>query len=134
MSAGGNSMPVNNDAKARYMEELNVYPEVNYTKPGYSLQLEPILDNINGSDVYVVKVNTPAGTSGKSYYDVQTGLKVKEETSEEGGGGGTTEFSDYKDVNGIKIPSTEKLNQGMEINLTLTDAKVNSGLADTDFQ
>ena len=125
-------MPVNDDAKARYMEEMNIYPEVNYTKPGYSLQLAPTLDNINGNDAYVVTVTSPAGSS-KHYYDAQTGLKVKEEETSDAGSS-TAEFSDYKDVNGIKIPFTEKLNQGVDINLTLTDAKVNSGLADTDFQ
>ena len=46
----------------------------------------------------------------------------------------TSSFSDYREINGIKIPYVTTLNIGMEILLTTTDVKINEGVSDADFE
>jgi hypothetical protein len=46
----------------------------------------------------------------------------------------TYTYSNYKEVNGIMFPYSEKIYQGVDIILTITDVKINSGLKDEDFK
>jgi len=90
------------------------------------------IETINGTEVYVVK-------NGKStlYYDVKTGLKVSTATTSERNGQkmtSTVAYSDYKDVKGVKIPFNMVMSQGREIEIKMTDVKVNEGVSDADFQ
>jgi len=90
------------------------------------------IENYNDNDTYVIK-------DGKTilYYDVKSGLKVAETRTMEMGGQSitqTTSFSDYKDVNGIKIPYVMNINIGMDILLTTTEVKINEGVSDADFE
>ena len=132
-SAMGQSAPVSAADKKRFQELAFPFPEVNYNKPGYTMQLAPNLDNIDGKDVYVVTVTSPSGTISKKYYDAQTGLKLRDEVS---GDGGTSSYSysDYKDVSGIMIPFSQNVSQQFDFSLTVTEAKINSGLKDEDFK
>ncbi len=98
-------------------------------KPGIVLEgIEPI----NGNDAYVVKDGT-----AKYFFDTKTALKIAETKEVEQGGQKTTQtilLSDYREVNGVKIPHHTTLNLGMEIELITTDVKFNEGVSDTDFQ
>ena len=87
---------------------------------------------INGSDAYAIK-------NGKTtlYYDVKTGLKVMSSTTTEKNGQkmtSTISFNDYKEVKGIKIPYVIVMSQGREIEIKVTDVKINEGVSDADFQ
>jgi hypothetical protein len=46
----------------------------------------------------------------------------------------TIDYSDYRDINGIKIPYVTSFDIGIEILLTTTDVKINEGVSDADFQ
>jgi predicted Zn-dependent peptidase len=100
-----------------------------------SKKTDLVLDGIeplNGSDAYVIK-------NGKStlYYDVKSGLKVAETKTIERGEQKmtvTTNYSDYKDVKGVKIPFEVVMNQGFELDFKMTDVKINEGVIDADFQ
>ncbi|WP_246282571.1 insulinase family protein [Flavobacterium agri] len=87
------------------------------------------IETMNGTDAYAIK-------SGKStlYFDTKTGLKVAEtKTSEQGSQ--TLNYSDYKDVKGVKLPHKLTMSAGpMEIEFTASDVKVNEGVTDADFQ
>ncbi len=90
------------------------------------------IENINGADAYAIK-------DGKStmYYDVASGLKVGEANVVEQGGQSMTQmvnFSDYKEVKGVKIPYKTVMNVGIDLELTATDVKINEGVSDADFQ
>ena len=90
------------------------------------------IENINGADAYAIK-------NGKStlYYDVKSGLKVAESKTVERGDQKmtvTTNFSDYKDVKGVKFPYAITMNQGFELNFIMNDVKVNEGVTDADFK
>jgi len=91
------------------------------------------IESIAGSDTYKI-------VNGKNtlFYDVKTGLKVAEESTQDVKGKTLTQrrlLSDYKPAGGILIPYKITLNMmGMEIEQNVTDAKVNEGVADADFQ
>jgi hypothetical protein len=138
MQRMGQDMPVSEDAKKSLQDELHLFHEQQYLKPGYQLSLESI-EPVNDQDAYVLKVTDPEGNVSTSYYDVKTGLKVKEiaENPSPGmaGNNSATTYSDYQEVNGIKFPFTIGTTAGgMNIELKVKNLKVNSGLTDADFK
>jgi hypothetical protein len=90
------------------------------------------IEPYNDADAYVIKVG-----NSKYYYDVKSGLKVAEKKSMNISGqliSQTSNYSDYRLVNGIKIPYVTSIDFGMEILLTTTDVKFNEGVSDIDFE
>lgn len=90
------------------------------------------IESIAGSDAYVIK-------NGKStlYYDVKSGLKVLETKLMEKGEQKmtvTTNYADYRDVKGVKVPFQMTINQGFELDFKMTDVKINEGVTDKDFE
>ena len=128
-----NAAPVDKATRNRYKEIATPIAEVDYNKTGYSLQLAPTLSNIDGKDCYMVTVTSPSGIISKKYYDAQTGFKVRDEVTSEQGIL-SYDYDNYKDVSGIMLPFTQKVSQGVDFTLTVTEAKINSGLKDEDFK
>ena len=46
----------------------------------------------------------------------------------------TTNYSDYRDVKGVKVPFEVIINQGFELDFKMTDVKINEGVSEADFQ
>jgi hypothetical protein len=90
-----------------------LFPEMNYASEGLNTELIGI-ENQNGSDVYVLKVVNGA-TETFDYYDTKTFLKLKtisiqkegEEVQET-----TSNYSDYKEVDGILFPHAVTIAMG----------------------
>ncbi len=102
------------------------------SKTGYKYEMGGI-EKVDGKDAYAINVNTPAGRTFTAFYDVASGLKVKNSSTEEGGPQGKvivqTYFSDYKAFNGVQIPTKVLVDQGpLKIEMNFNDIKVNSGL------
>ena len=111
-------------AAATPIEELNLLkkPEVSLTG----------IETINGTEAYVLK-------NGKTtlYYDVKSGLKIADVITIEQGGktmNKTNSYLDYREVKGVKVPFNMIQNVGFELNIKMTDVKINEGVADADFQ
>jgi zinc protease len=90
------------------------------------------IEAINGNDAYAIKNGDTT-----LYYDVKSGLKVAE--AKEVGEGGqtatqTTYYSDYRDVKGVKVPYKILMNVGIDLDLTITEVKINEGVTAADFQ
>jgi hypothetical protein len=90
------------------------------------------IESINGVDAYTIK-------NGKTtiYYNVKTGLKLLSSTTSEINGQkmtSTITFNDYKDVKGIKVPHNIIMSQGREIEIKISEVKINEGVTDADFQ
>ncbi|MES2853756.1 MAG: pitrilysin family protein [Bacteroidota bacterium] len=90
------------------------------------------IETINEKEAYAVK-------NGKTtfYYDVTSGLKLAESKVIEQGGQTitqTTNYGDYKDVKGVKIPFNIIQNVGFELDIKMSDVKINEGVSDADFQ
>ena len=95
------------------------------------------IENVNGNDCYVVSTGKNGRT--KVFFDVKTGLKTKIVAVQEGPGGKEMtqifEFSDYKEVNGIKFYHTMKMAMGpMNFEFKTKDIKFNEGVSDSDFE
>jgi len=89
------------------------------------------IEPINGKDAYSIK-------DGKTvyYYDVKSGLKVAKLKVKEQSGQSTTQttyFNDYKDVKGVKVPFNIVQNAGFELDIKMSDIKINEGVSDSDF-
>ncbi|WP_244199257.1 insulinase family protein [Flavobacterium psychrolimnae] len=110
-------------AAATPFEELSLSK-----KQGLTLET---IESINGKDAYAVK-------NGKTtlYYDVVSGLKLAESKVVEQGGQSitqTTNYADYKEVKGVKVPFNIIQNVGFELDIKMSDVKINEGVSDADF-
>lgn len=90
------------------------------------------IENFNGKDAFVIQDGKT-----KNYYDVVSGLKTGTATEMEAQGQKmvqTVSYNDYKEVDGIKIPSSFTLNVGMDMTFNLLNAKFNQEYSEADFQ
>ncbi|OSY87068.1 peptidase M16 [Tenacibaculum holothuriorum] len=114
---------------------LGTFPEVGYLNNAETklTGIEPI----NGKDAYVVSKKGKI-VSITSYYDVDSGLKVKEVQNINMGGRTQTQeatFGDYKEFNGVKFPGKKSGSLGpQKVQYVLKDAKINEGVSDADFK
>ncbi|RYE25922.1 MAG: insulinase family protein [Sphingobacteriales bacterium] len=98
------------------------------------------MEAVNGSDAYILDVVDGEGAKSTEYYDVKSGLLIKETKSEDDGQGNmvsiSTEYSNYKDVpgsGGYKIPFTLKQNGPMPITVNVETVEVNKNIPATEF-
>jgi len=100
-----------------------------------NLNLES-LTNIDGTDVYKIKV-TKGDKNSFRYYDAKSGYLVRtEETNEAQGQSITTitDFSNYKEVNGVMMPYTMKITAGPQVLVfDTTEVKINESVTAEDF-
>ena len=90
------------------------------------------IESVNGKDAYAVK-------NGKTtlFYDVTSGLKIAESKVMEQGGKTmtqTTSYGDYKEVKGVKVPFNVIQNAGFELDVKMSEVKINEGVSDADFK
>ena len=90
------------------------------------------IEFINGKEAYAVK-------NGKTtrYYDVTSGLKLADSKVMEQGGKSITQitnYGDYKEVKGVKVPFNIIQNVGFELDIKMSAVKINEGVSDADFQ
>ena len=90
------------------------------------------IEIINGKDTYAIK-------DGKTtlYYDVISGLKLADaKTMEQGGKSITqvTNYGDYREVKGVKVPFNIIQNVGFELDIKMSEVKINEGVTDADFK
>jgi hypothetical protein len=133
LSAMGQEHALDSATKDRLKEEAMPFPETQFVKPSYQLTLNPMIADVDGKDTYVVNIKGPSGEEMNEYFDAKTGLKVKKEINTQAGTSGVT-YEDYKEVNGIMVPYSQTLSQGIDIILKATDVKINSGLKDDEFK
>ena len=94
-----------------------------------------MVDSVN---CYKVKFTLPSGLRWFQYYDVATSLKYKETKEVQTSQGlfeQETYFSDYRSIDGLQYPFRIKQYLGLqEIDLTVTNIEINSGLDDIIFE
>ncbi|WP_312075607.1 pitrilysin family protein [Chryseobacterium sp.] len=126
----GQKVPMTKEEIADNLKNTELFEELAFSKSAdYKLAG---IEQIAGEDSYAIK-------SGDHtyYYSVKSGLKTGEtETVEAQGQKMTipTTFSNYKDVNGVKMPFTIILNQmGMEMKMEVKSYDLNKA-TDADFK
>ena len=117
-------------------QEAIMHKELKYKELGYELQLlgiEPIL----GVEAYKVELTSPLKEVKLQYYDVSTGLLIFSTSTKVVEGNSitsTTEYGDYKSVNGILYPHKRAEQVGNQlIDLTVLEIKINTELKPADF-
>jgi len=94
-------------------------------------------EKINGKDAHKIKMTLPSGIRWFAYFDVESGLKIKEQKEMQTQMGLIEQvitFDNYTDVEGIKYPF--KLTQSFgpqSVEMTVSSVKVNKGLSDDLF-
>jgi outer membrane lipoprotein-sorting protein len=114
------------------------HPFMNYKERGTSAELAG-KESVGGRDAYVVVFDPATGSQVRNYIDAETFLPIKtvmktdvpqlgQEVEQ------TTEFFDYKDVDGVKIPFRLKTSSSIQsITITLTNVEHNVKVDESVF-
>lgn len=104
--------------------------ELKHGSNAYSFNLLGV-DQVEGQSAYVVEISTPHGETLKNYYHTGNGLKLLEKDSN----GGSASYSDYREVDGIKIPfQTQKISSGQKMDGEVIKILINKGIDDNVFK
>lgn len=106
-------------------------------KTGYSFTVKGI-ESVEGKDAYNVEIKSPKERVFNFYYDLATGLRVKEVRTEDNAGVKSTVIitnTGYKEINGVKVPAKQLFDTGpLKINIEIMDMKCNQGLKLDDLK
>lgn len=94
-------------------------------------------ENVNDKPCNIIKLTSKSGVTSKYYFDDETGLKVLEKKTAQTQMGAmeqTIEYSDYKEVAGVKFPHKLKQSFGPQaVEVTVSSIKINTNLSDEIF-
>lgn len=126
----GENKAIEGDELASMKEAAMIFPEMYYASSGYTFELLGIEEQKDQKQYYKIVVNKGTDRKDTEFYDVQSGLKIRTE-----GKLGTTEYSDYKAVDGVLFPYGMTQNMGPQtISFTVSAIKLNSKLKDDLFE
>ncbi len=110
-----------------YADLKIVYPKMDYR----------FTDKIGGREVYLVLATTADNQRERLYFDSQTGFLVRRVASSPtvlGAFQYQTDYADYKDFGGVKIPTTIRYNvPNIAWTRKITDVKINAPVDDAKF-
>jgi len=113
-------------------ESAVIMEELDYLGEGYTVVLEGV-NKLNGKSVYQLLVTEPNGDETREYYDVETGLKVRQENEMDTPQGPVTvgtEILSYKEFDGIKYPEVMMQDLGQQkLKVTLLEVKTNKDVS-----
>ena len=113
-------------------------PFLNYKEAGTTITLGE-KEKVGGGDAFVLRLTPKAGPATRVYIDATTFMLIKTAATvnvPQLGGDieQVVEFSDFRDVDGIKLPfKTKSSNPAQTINVTMTTIKHNADIDDTSF-
>ena len=109
--ANGEVAEESGDELARSRQWAEFYPGEHFEKDYERFQAGAI-ENVNGHDAYVMMAWWKGGGADRIYFDVQSGLLLRITHRIESPLGALplqTDYEDYRDVNGLKIPFTVRV-------------------------
>jgi predicted Zn-dependent peptidase len=134
--AMGQVMPMDDKSKESEIINNRLFPELYYAESGVQLKLDG-MEMVNGKDAYVLSVVYPSGKASQAYFDIESGLKVKEATTIDSPQGSFTqiaEYSDYREVDGILYAHIATMKMGpQQIETKLVSLENNTELAEDTF-
>jgi len=138
----GNKKEMTADEIAKKKVFTSLTEQLDYlSNPSFKLAVKGIR-KVNGSDAYQVDVTDPTGKTSTDYYDVQSKLLVKNESTSISDGNPTMQtfdISDYRKVGNIMFPFKSTITQSAGgkdqiFVLNVTDVKLNVGVSTDDFK
>ncbi|MFD2514126.1 M16 family metallopeptidase [Pontibacter locisalis] len=117
--------------------EANLFSALQYDKLGIKTELKG-MEKVDGKDAYAVEVTSPNGQKSTHYFAKDSGLRLKEVNNLQGPQGVVTQtknYSNYKEVNGVKFPYVVETTVGPQvIKAEVQKVEVNKGLSDDTFK
>ncbi|MCB0638140.1 MAG: insulinase family protein [Lewinella sp.] len=133
MSQMGQAVPVDDETLESFQMQAEIFPEARWQELGYQAEMGGI-ENIDGTQAYEIRVTAPNGEQILDYYAMDSGLKIRSVVKGEGGTM-STDYADYKAVNGVLIPHTLTSTGMMPMPLVMEvqSASINTGVEDSEF-
>lgn len=129
VSAQGQSQDVPAGPQLDTMKEAAImFAEMYYKEAGYTIAIRGI-EEVNGKEAYAMTVKSKSGSSSVQFFDLETGLLVKDESAQ-----GGQEIIEYQEIGGLKYPKKIKLTlPGLGVVEADVTVEVNTGIADSEF-
>ncbi len=138
--AMGQKVDMDEDDIENAKTESKMFKEAAYLlkENAYKLTYKGV-ENLDGAETQTVQVISPRGKESLLFFDAKTGLKVREISTRKVKDDIktlTTDYKDYKEIDGIKIPHTlvSSGSMPMPMTLELLSAKFNSNLDSKIFK
>jgi hypothetical protein len=126
----GQKMEMSDEQIEAQKKSGGLFPELEVGKDDELIAIVPV----NGNDAYVVQTSEDT----KTYYSVETGLKIMDETTVKQGDEEVTnkgKYKEYKAVNGVKVPMVMEREYGPQtIKIEMEEIKFNEGVSASDFE
>ena len=123
------------------LEKLKLEAAMNFLldPEAYGVLLELIgIETVDSTLCYKILLITEEGTNWVQFYEIDSGLKIKEVKEVETTQGSfqqQTFYGNYKEVDGLKFPFSIKQSFGMQtIEMNVSSIKLNDGLDDSIFE
>jgi outer membrane lipoprotein-sorting protein len=112
-------------------------PLLNYKENGTKIELLG-REKVGDKDAYILQISPKTGPAGRLFIDVDTNLIVKTIVTVDAPPVGTIEqtltMSDYRDVDGVKVPyKIRSSNSFQDVSITVTNVVQNSPIDDQMF-
>jgi len=129
----GSKVDLPAEAKEYFKAKANIFPELNMKAS--ELQLASNLVSIDDATAYEIIEDKGEGSKTEHYFDINTGLKIREVTVA-AGKNSAVDISDYRQLtNGVKIAYNRKGDFGGNmIEFKIKEATINTNLTDADFK
>ncbi len=117
--------------------DADMFAYLNYDKYGVKGEVKGV-ENLDGVEAYKVELILSSGKKITQYFDVNSKFLIQQVSSMSSPQGSFTQsinFSDYKEVNGVKYP--HKLSQKIgpqSIDLEVSSIEINTGIDDNLFK
>lgn len=134
----GNEIEPDEKMIERLKIEGYIFPELSYQDMGVETELTGI-ENIEGKDSFVIQVTYPSGDMMTSYYDINTGYKIRQSqvmNTPQGEMTTSTDFSEFIETDGIVFPHLFKIPMGpnMKMNAEVKSIEINTGINNELFK
>ena len=135
MKQGGNKMPLPEGMATDMQQLMGIFPEQGF---GVNDKAKLVgIEDVEGAKAYKIEVSGET-IQASFFYDVESGLKLKESSVINMGGqtqNQETLYMDYQEIDGIKFPGKKVSSFGpQQIESALLEAVINKEFAEADFE
>ncbi len=132
----GQPIPVDENQKKDMAFDAAIVGELAIKDLGLHAELTGVTA-IEGKDTYAVAITKPSGDVITNYYDIESGLKLRESVTlktPQGDMVQDTDMDDYREIEGVKFPHAFTMPMGpMKMNAVAQSVEVNTGIDDSEF-
>lgn len=119
-------------------EQAKMFSVLDYSSGDYKTELKG-MEDVDGQKAYKLSVTDPRGDKTTEFYNIESNLLIRTVSVMEAQGQTvtqTTDFKDYKEVDGIMIPHTMVVSGAMPMPITMTTemVEINKTINDDVFK